>query len=466
VSQAVLNAGFGAWAALLLAGHADAAEAPFASAVQARALTAVAQHVTPGLSVAVVYRGRTVYAQGFGVAAASGAPVSPETRFPIGSLTKQFTAALTLLLARDGKLKLENPRSAYLPQIPNARKIELLQLLYQTSGLHNYPDTREHPWPLHGSIPPEEILALLAMDRSDFAPGSRWEYSNANYAVLAALAARAAGMPYGELLARRIFGPLGMHRSGYGFASLAPDAAQPWAAGRWLGDGERISPDLFYGAGGMLSTASDLARWDAALLGRTLLNERDEALLWSPGALSDGSRTSYGMGFIPAQIDGHPEVWHNGYAPGVGGHSYNAIFPADSIAVVVLTNSAEPAAATLTAAIARDVFEAYVPPQAAAGEDPAITKRVRDLLGSLRNGGPDRAGLTPSFSEFLTPAIASSLKSYFSALGDPSALLFVGSESSGAETKYTYRGSFAGGSVHDVYLWVSGGKISGFQVPP
>jgi CubicO group peptidase (beta-lactamase class C family) len=135
---------------------------------------------------------------------------TPETRFAIGSITKQFTAAAVLLLAEQGKLSLDDKLTRYVPEIPNADKITLRMLLNQDSGLHNYPNTREHDWPMSGAIPPEKIIAILKMDKPDFAPGEKWAYSNTNYAVLAYIVARVAGMTYAAFLQKNIFAPLTM----------------------------------------------------------------------------------------------------------------------------------------------------------------------------------------------------------------------------------------------------------------
>ena len=182
-------------------------DAPFRGAVETAAVAAIAKHLTPGIAIGVVRNGAIVYEQGFGSAGPAGRPVTPATRFAIGSLTKQFTAAAVLLSANARKLDLDGTLAAYLPQLPNARLITIRELLHQTSGLHNYPNLGEHNWPLTGSIDPGSLFALLASDPSDFTPGTRFEYSNTNYTALADIVARANGTSYGSLLASTIFAP-------------------------------------------------------------------------------------------------------------------------------------------------------------------------------------------------------------------------------------------------------------------
>jgi D-alanyl-D-alanine carboxypeptidase len=325
-----------------LAGAADVADPP-AAAFDAIGARALAKQGAPGFAFAVVHRGRTVYARGFGLAnVARNEPVTAGTRFAIGSISKQFTAAAVLQLRGAGKLRLDDPLARYLPSLPNANAITLRMLLNQTSGLHNYPLTTEHPWPLTGAIAPERIFAFLATDRPDFEPGARFEYSNTNYAALAGVVARASGMPYDAYLQRKIFTPLGMASSGAGLAAQNLPHATPYVgATAFTVPTPIISLDLFYGAGSVVASAPDLARWDAALIHGTLLGPQSMHDLWTAPRLPNGSPSSYAMGFVPATLAAHREVWHNGLSPNAGGYCYNALFPDDELAVIVLSNGAD-----------------------------------------------------------------------------------------------------------------------------
>jgi CubicO group peptidase (beta-lactamase class C family) len=301
------------------------------------------QQAAPGFSFLVWSHGSVVFAKGYGLAAvASKIPVTPDTPFAVGSISKQFTAAAILLLAQQNKLSLDDKLAKYLPGMPNADQSTLRMLLNQDSGLHNFPNTREHNWPTSGTIPPEKLIAILKTDQPDFAPGEKWEYSNTNYAVLAYVVSRLSGISYPDFLTRNIFTPLGMSSSGSGFASQA-NTATPYegSPGNFRPAEPRISLDLFYGAGSVVSTAQDLARWDAALIRGKLLNADSMHALWTNGTLSNGEPTHYAMGFIATFIGSHREVWHNGYSPRAGGYCYNAIFPDDQLAVIVLSNASQ-----------------------------------------------------------------------------------------------------------------------------
>ena len=170
------------------------------------------QQAAPGSAFLVWSHGSVVFTKGYGFAdLASNTPVTSDTRFAIGSIGKQFTAAAILLLAQQNKPSLDDKPAKYLPQMPNADTITLRMLLNQDSGLHNYPLTTEHKWPLSGTIPPEKLIAILKTDKPDFAPGEKWEYSNTNYAVLAFIVSRVSGISYPDFLTSNIFTPLGSH---------------------------------------------------------------------------------------------------------------------------------------------------------------------------------------------------------------------------------------------------------------
>ena len=333
---------------------------PTRATFDAIAKWALDTRTAPGFSMVVVHDGKIVYARGFGVAdVKTRTPVTPETRFAIGSVSKQFAAVSILLLAERGELSLDDHLSAYLPAMPNARRITVRELLNQTSGLHNFPSSAEHHWPLHGPIEPDTLFEILETDRSDFTPGTKWEYSNTNYATLAAIVAAVSGVPYGDFLQRNIFEPLHMTASGSGYEAQA-GTATPYRGVAPYARQRDLSLDLFYGAGGVVSTASDLAAWDLALMQGRLLGASSMQELWSAGTLATGARVPYAMGFVPTILDGHREVWHNGLTPGAGGYCFNAIFPDDELAVIVLSNGAR--FSGKPERIVRNVLESYFPP--------------------------------------------------------------------------------------------------------
>jgi D-alanyl-D-alanine carboxypeptidase len=425
----------------------------------------------PGIALAVVHKGRIVYEGGFGKAdVASGRAVTADTRFAVGSLSKQFTAAAIVLLARDHKLRLDDALATFFPALPNARQITLRMLLNQTSGLRNYPLLSEHPWPTQGRIPVADLVAILATDEPDFAPGTKYEYSNTNYTVLAAVAEKASGVPFGTLLRERIFTPLHMNESGYGFEAQAGGGI----ATGYAGTTALVSPfslDLFSGAGAVVSSAHDMALWDTALMRNTLLSERERALLWTAGRLRDGTSTEYAMGWIPAQIAGHREVWHNGLASVVGGYCYNAIFPDDDLAVVVLTNGS--GATGIPERMVREIAAAFgigtapsaIAPTPAPGDDPKIDALVRSFWDQLASGTVDRSRLSPNFADLLTPEFLVQIRQGITSLGALRTFTFAGKSDAGGLTLYRYTLVFADGAEHEWDVAIgSDGRIAGSRL--
>jgi CubicO group peptidase (beta-lactamase class C family) len=421
-----------------------------AAKVDAIGEEALATRKAPGFALAVAHKGKLVYSRGFGAADVEHeVAVEPQTRFAVGSLTKQFIAAGILCLAQRGVIDLNGPLSTYLTQLPNADAITLRMMLNHTSGLHNYPQLSEHAWPSVGAIPLSAIVEIVATDPPDFAPGTRWSYSNTNYTLLGAVIAEVSQSDEATFLRANIFEPLAMHATGYGFTAQR----QPGLANAYRGVGtftrqESVSLDLFAGAGGLVSTAVDLAAWDIALLNGTLLDSRWMAEFWNPGKLANGTPIPYAMGFVPTTLAGHRVVWHNGLTPGAGGYCYNAIFPDDELAVVVLSNGAE--FQTVPERIVMHVLEALntsytVPPQAPLvpppSEDPATTARAKDWLFRLQTGTVDLTQVDPRFAQLLTPDVLAHMQTALASSGTPTEWTYLGSESvpGAVITKYAVR---------------------------
>ncbi len=431
----------------------------------------------PGFAFLVWSHGSVVFTKGYGSAdLASNSPVTSDTRFAIGSISKQFTAAAILLLAQQNKLSLDDKLAKYLPQMPNSDKITLRMLLNQDSGLHNYPLTTEHKWPLTGTIPPEKLIAILKTDKPDFAPGEKWEYSNTNYAVLAFIISRVSGISYPDFLTRSIFTPLGMSSSGSGFAAQA-NTATPYegSAGNFRPAEPRISLDLFYGAGSIVSTAHDLARWDAALISNTLLNADSMHALWTNGTLANGQSLNYAMGFIATAVGSHREVWHNGYSPKAGGYCFNAIFPDDQLAVIVLSNASQDTFRGKPEQIVKSVLALYDPrvsePAASntassAQDEAAIHALALKMWDQMSSGKVDRSLLTPQMNSALTPELLSSAAPQLQALGGLMNLHLLEKTATNGGTLYSYSAQFTTGT-HRINIFVAAdGKVGGYRVLP
>ncbi len=434
----------------------SAAPPPDAAFLQSIGSRALATGAAPGIALAVTYKGRIVYEGGFGFAnVAAKDPVTANTRFAIGSLTKQLTAAAIVLLVQERKISLGDDISKYVPSLPGAGRITLRMLLDQDSGLHDYPWLREHAWPTQGAIPLASVVALLAADKLDFPPGTKWEYSNANYAALAAVVERVSGIPFGTFLRAQIFEPLHMTASDFGYAAQQSGAV---AVGYVNGEAETrpLSLDLYSGAGGAVSSVHDLALWDLALMRGALLSTSYLAQVWQDGIPVGRGTERYTMGWVLVTVAGHRELWHNGLTPGAGGYCYNAIFPDDGLAVVILTNGF--GATGLPERMAREVATAYgigTPSQPAAlptippGNVPAVDMLVRAFWNQLATGSVDRSKLTSEFSAALTPQLLARVQQGIALLGQLNSFTFSGKSATNGLRTYRYTLTFASGAEHE-----------------
>jgi len=246
------------WSALMGyaagSGHVQLAAADRAAIDRVGADALAAQHVA-GPSITLARNGSIVYAHGFGARERDGThAVDAVTIFPIGSLTKQFTAAAVELLALDGKLSIDAPLAAYVPHAPHAREVTLRELLQQTSGLANY--TAQPTFSAVAAsttVTPHDLLALVANEPLGFVPGTRFEYSNTNYVALGAVIEAVAKKPYADVIRDRIARPLALRTLTFGPPSDAPNVVRtPW------------TPQATYAAGALYVSPADLVRWNEA----------------------------------------------------------------------------------------------------------------------------------------------------------------------------------------------------------
>jgi CubicO group peptidase (beta-lactamase class C family) len=285
-------------------------------------------------TVLVVDGDRVLLDKGYGMADLEwGNPNAPDVKFRLGSLTKQFTATLVLLLQQDGKLKIEEPVSKYLPDVPKTwEKITLANLMGHTSGIPSFTSMKEFGvWRMSPHTTGEE-LALFKDKPLDFDAGSKFDYSNSNFEVLGAVIEKVSGKKYGDLLKERIFDPLGMKDTGLDSDELIlPKRAQgymPGPGGIVLARSESMT--VPWAAGSIYSTTGDLLRWEHGLFGGKVLNADSLKAMTTPG------KGDYGLGVFIANKDGVKVVSHGGGIEGFNTHL--AYAPDRRIAIVVLSN--------------------------------------------------------------------------------------------------------------------------------
>ncbi|MGH9843739.1 MAG: serine hydrolase domain-containing protein, partial [Blastocatellia bacterium] len=171
----------------------------------------------PGAAAIVVKDGKVVFRKGYGMANMEfGIPIEPDMIFRIGSVTKQFTAVATLMLAEQGKLSLSDEITKFLPDYPTQdRKITVEHLLTHTSGIVSYTGMPEWRPQMRKDVSLDEMIAVFKDKPMEFVPGERWNYNNSGYVLLGAVIEKASGMKYADFVEKNIFAPLGMKRSFY-----------------------------------------------------------------------------------------------------------------------------------------------------------------------------------------------------------------------------------------------------------
>ena len=311
------------------------------AAMDGRIRAAMEESNIPGVLIGVVSRGRILHTRSYGMANVElRVPVSDSTVFEIGSISKQFVAAATMLLVEDGRIGLDDPIDKYLADLPSEwLGVTVRQLLTHTSGIPDYEEIQTYE-AYRFRFTPEEIIRVAHSRPMDFAPGQGWYYSNTGYFLLSLIVERVEGRPLGAVLKARIFDPLGMNQT----RMADPEQIIPHrASGYWVDrmgvelrnrDATQTSSTL--GAGGLLSSVHDMAKWDEALYGEGLLSEASKKAMWTPAVLPNGENTRYGFGWSVGEFRGIPSVGHNGMVAG-----FVASFvrlPQAEVALVVFAN--------------------------------------------------------------------------------------------------------------------------------
>lgn len=272
----------------------------------------------PGAAILVMEDGETLLADGFGMADLEwSVPATVDTAFRIGSISKPFTAIAVLRLVEAGRVDLDRPIAAYLPELPaGLGRPTVRQLLSHTSGLPDHFALPVIPSIMRNPIAPEAIVELMDDAEPEFEPGTRWSYSNFNYVLLGRLieAMDEQGRDYGTYIEEEIFAPLNMRDSHY-------DRQSAVIARRARGyDHDGAGPvntltaetSLAYAAGALMSSAEDMARFTNAIRDDRLLGADMRSRAWTPTAFADGGEAPYGLGFNVSEFLGERAIWHSG----------------------------------------------------------------------------------------------------------------------------------------------------------
>jgi len=295
----------------------------------------------PALSIAVVRGKDTLVMKGYGLASReANRAATASTIYRIGSITKQFTAAGIMREVEQGKILLDSPITKYLPDVPtHGQRITVRNLLNHTSGVHNYTDKPEWVKRWGEEMTPRQIVAFVDKDTLDFAPGTKYSYSNTGYVLLGMILEKVTGQPYATYLQRQFFTPLGLTQTSY-----CPDKPKDtqFADGYAASSGtvkpaEYLNITQPFSAGAVCSTVRDLVKWHRALLDGRVVGARSYSLMTTADTLNNGSKINYGFGLIPGQLNGKRMIGHSG---GINGFTtYGLYVPDENLNVIVLSNS-------------------------------------------------------------------------------------------------------------------------------
>jgi len=449
--------------ALCVATHAAAQQLTPAERAQidSAALGVLSATGAPGASIAVVRGAQIVYEHAYGTGRDSAAAQS-SMRYAIGSVSKQFTATAVLLLAEEGKLSLSDRVAKWFPQLTRANEITLSELLSMTSGYQDY-------WPQDYVFPDmqqpataQAIMQRWAQKPLDFDPGTKWQYSNTNYVIAAAIVERVAGMPFMDFLRRRICTRLNMTSvADFNAGPLQPQDAAPYLRNALgpLRAAPKEGRGWLFGAGQLAMTAHDLALWNISVIKQSVLRPSSYKQQQTEVLLRNGTGTGYGLGVGIGTPGGHRNIGHGGAVSGYT--TANRIYPDDSMAIVVFTNI-YPGAAGAAGQIAQRIANVIL--ARVDTTDAAATDLARRIYDGLTRGTIDRGLFTAGANAYFSQEVVADYAASLAPLGAPSEFASNGDFLRGGMTIRSYR-IRAGNVVMDLTtMTLPDGKIDQYIV--
>lgn len=399
------------------------------------------QHI-PGLSLAVTVDNELIFTKGYGLAnVETQSPALAESVYEVASLTKQFTAMAILLLAEDGKLSLDDLLSRHFPESPPEwSHTTVRHLLTHTSGIPDYDDAG-HPLDPHREYKEDELVKLAASLPLKFQPGVRWSYSNTGYVLLGILVHRLSGKEYGDFLRERIFSRLHM-----GSTRLVSDSdIVPYrASGYELEDGHLRNQGwadpttLATGDGGIISSAVDLAKWEAGIQSGALVPPARWKAAFTPVTLNSGKTFPYGFGWFIREQNGSPYYEHSGHLQGFASHILR--FPRARVSVIVLANLAQADPWQIAHGVATFIRPDLAPPADHPIEDhnPEVTDALRRILLGFRSGKLKEDAFTEDGANTYNEQSLAEEKERLAVLPPFGAFELVGRAEVGDQTEYRY----------------------------
>lgn len=367
----------------------------------------------PSASIAVVQGGKLVYTHAYGLAHIDpNVPATPEMRYSIGSISKQFTASAILLLQQQGKLSLDDAVGKYIPGLTRGNEVTIREILSHTSGYQDYAPEDYPVVSQLGPVTPQQIIDTWATKPLDFEPGTQWQYSNTNYVIAGLIVEKVTGEKLFTYLGENIFHPLGMKSAWnsdekslthtdaapYMRAALGPSRPAPNGGEGWM-----------FAAGELAMTPHDLALWDISLLSQSVLSPESYKTMFTEVKLKNGKGTKYGLGVEVTERDGFRSIEHSGEVNGFV--SDNEVLIDNGIAVAVVTNHMAGGAEEIAQLVAATV--AGNPSQTPA------EKQALDIYRGLQQGQIDRTLLAPNLNAYFDAQTIADFKSSLAPLGEP-----------------------------------------------
>jgi CubicO group peptidase (beta-lactamase class C family) len=472
VISAIVSAGFLCGAAVPAPAETPAAlTAPVVTKLDAAvvAATSDANGSAPAVSVAIVENGRIAYTRAAGMEDVKAQrKATTATRFRVGSITKMFTAVAVMQSVERGAMRLDAPLAAYLPNAPHAHEVTIRQLLMHTSGIPNYGDEALASGAMGRPTTPAAIVASMAERPLGFTPGSRYAYSNTGYVLLGLAIEHVTKLPLARYEREHIFGPAGMHDTTAGADPPGPGVASPYMDAAAT-PAPPVDASWLYADGDIVSTASDIARFDIALMDGKLISPASFALMQAAPVATDEEGAAYGLGVTVFRLADQKLVGHHGGLPGF--EADNEMLPTSRFAIVTCGNAFTfstaalngPLLATLlpstsARAVAQHKAEMLV---TGAGEDPAATARFAAFFSALQQGHVDRSTVTDEMNAQLTAERLPDLAQQLAPLGTLQKLIFRNKVDQGAGIVFHYTGVFSEQTTPMTFSVDKNGKIAG-----
>jgi CubicO group peptidase (beta-lactamase class C family) len=414
----------------------------------------------PSASVAVVQHGKLVYTHAYGLARLDPPKkATPDMRYSIGSISKQFTATAILLLQEEGKLSIDDPVGKYIPGLTRGNDVTIRQILSHTSGYQDFWPEDYVMTPMLHAETAQQIIDTWGKKPLDFEPGTQWQYSNTNFVIAGRIVELVSGESLWQFLGEHVFHPLEMksvwnsdeHKltdvdaTAYYRHALGPLRVAPKEGVGWM-----------YAAGELAMTAHDLALWDESLIAGAVLKPESYKQMFTEVKTKDGKGTHYGLGVGVGDREGHLAIEHSGEVSGFV--SDNLVFPDLGAAVAVLTNQDAVGAASAIANL-EAVLVADIPRS-------APVQQALDIFRGLQKGMIDRSLLAPNLNDYFTPEAIKDYQTSLAPLGEPLNIAQTADELRGGMTFRSFTIAYPGKRLRLTTYTYPDGKLEQYLIAP